>query len=85
MDGSVEQSARGRPMSVPGSSGCHVFRICSGICRLRTGSTALSCSTCVPTCDSACSSSYDSCAMDTGFVTMRGSAARMPVTSVQFS
>ena len=45
-----------KPMRVPGASGAKVERMCSGICRSRTGATALSCSTCVPAAESNCSS-----------------------------
>ena len=72
-------------MSVPGWSGSLVLRMLSGMFFSRTGNTVPSCSTCAPTKLSSRSSLYVMRSIGRGSGTMRGSAMRMPDTSVQFS
>ena len=56
-----------------------------GMFALRTGKMLSECSTFAPMYESSLSSLYDSAFMRLGLSTMRGSQARKPETSVQFS
>ena len=72
-------------MTVPWADGSFVFLIWMGMPTSRTGKMASSCRTEAPMYESSRISSNVMRWMERGLSTMRGSAARKPETSVQFS